>query len=1402
MSTSSSSSSSSSSGRSIRSPAASPTPAEYAAADRTAYPNVPLSKEVSPDHPRRKARGGHLGEEPSIGKAPASATPRGSAGAAHSHRGVGFSPVPAALRRAYASPFGDRVPLRDAGGSSNLSGFVAPPPRRDNERRSVRDADTLSFSFIPSDLNLPYGEGRSACEERSLSGGRSHSRETGSLTTPAIRFFEPAEEVPERRVHPEWSSQLGPSWVCQHKNAAFHRQMVTTFPSPRNSWLILPRWDPDCDTILRIICPDPARAREIKAADSPLREVQHRLILTMGPWESLRETLYDLDPEGVNTGLFSPALHATAALTGAAYNTVLVQRRSALLAPLSYKAGSQERKKQFIARVTAGPLKSPSGAPQDPSLLAGPALLALVEGELRSWSQETECHERYSKLALPKATASGRPWSSGFAAKTGPSGSSKRKRQFSSKKQKGNPPKKPRGSKPPFRGGKGGHGASHPKKYVYAVCNVLSGGVGGDNQGQVDPVPDIRGGSNVLQPCLYPPRSDCAIQPHSVEPRAELLGPGRRPSGSRSHTPGHTIPGSIPISRLSDSQKVRVRFPFHSKPKETKFLLRTSKIQNGEPLDGSRSTVPTLLAGQDRPQKCFLQPRHEKEGQSVPQIHMGGRNLRISSHAKRIQPGTPSLYQSAKAGGCPPEITRHHASPLPRRHPDNLSHPRRGEISPLPGENPPHPSGIYSKSREIVTGTISDDRVPRVHPGYLLDEHLPARRKESKHLGTLPRTAKPGDLLSQRLSKNTGPTTGSRPSHQDSETPLSKTARSEDRSTEEGEKLRSSYSSFPSGEGRAILVDRAPSKNGRNPHPPRRKPTYRDLYRRLARRVRSFLRRRRDSSTLDRRQKRSAHKHPRDARSPHSPGTFHQKYTRVLHTHEDRQQNCPILHKQDGGHKIASPDRLSSPILGTSAEQKTHSPSRIHQIGGQRCSRPAVTTSNPEERMVSSPTSVQGHNTKVGTTNGGPICEPPQCQSPDLHLMEVSGPSMGNGCIENTVALNSPRLRLPGIQPDRENPEEAGIIESRSTNHDLPSLEDSFLVSPTSVETSGDPHVPTGLGGSDHRPVGRTTPPPRAGHPELEGLDGFTKRARAEGFSIRAAEYLRLRWRTGSRKTYEAYWRSWAKWCNSRQIDPFEAPIPKIAEYLIQLFESGTATSSLGVARSAISAFASHRRGAPIGQSRRIIELMRAFKNLRPARARYSVTWSIDKILEYWNRQPENSLLSLKLLTIKAATLISISALTRADELGNMLLENYAERDSGIAFRLQKAPKNHHDGPVPDILLEYNPDAPNICPAVCTLEYIRHTSPFREYEDNIDRSLLFVSLDKRHANVKPGTISSWIKQGMNLAGIDTSTFKAHSIRGASVSNALARGITLKEIMKKGRWKSDSVLKRFYVRDLA
>ena len=260
----------------------------------------------------------------------------------------------------------------------------------------------------------------------------------------------------------------------------------------------------------------------------------------------------------------------------------------------------------------------------------------------------------------------------------------------------------------------------------------------------------------------------------------------------------------------------------------------------------------------------------------------------------------------------------------------------------------------------------------------------------------------------------------------------------------------------------------------------------------------------------------------------------------------------------------------------------------------------------------------------------------------------------------------------------------------------------------------------------------RAPPSPGAGLPQPDCLDGFTKQARSEGFSVKVAEYLRHKWRPGSVKTYNAYWKTWTRWCNRRQTDPFKPPVTIVADYLVHLFEKGIATSSVGVARSAISSFACHYLGVPIGEDRRIRELMKAFRNIQPTRARYSATWSIDRLLEYWDTQPENSLLSLKLLTIKTAQLISISALTRADELNNMLVDNYSERDPGLAFRLLNPPKNHSEGPVPDIVLDEIPDALNLCPVICAREYIRKTAEFRARDDDMIRSRLFLSLDKRH----------------------------------------------------------------------
>ena len=50
---------------------------------------------------------------------------------------------------------------------------------------------------------------------------------------------------------------------------------------------------------------------------------------------------------------------------------------------------------------------------------------------------------------------------------------------------------------------------------------------------------------------------------------------------------------------------------------------------------------------------------------------------------------------------------------------------------------------------------------------------------------------------------------------------------------------------------------------------------------------------------------------------------------------------------------------------------------------------------------------------------------------------------------------------------------------------------------------------------------------------------------------------------------------------------------------------------------------------------------------------------------------------------------------------------------------------------------------------------------------------------------------------LSLAGIDTSSFKAHSVRSASVSAAASAGVSTNQIMEAADWSSESVFRRFY-----
>ena len=67
--------------------------------------------------------------------------------------------------------------------------------------------------------------------------------------------------------------------------------------------------------------------------------------------------------------------------------------------------------------------------------------------------------------------------------------------------------------------------------------------------------------------------------------------------------------------------------------------------------------------------------------------------------------------------------------------------------------------------------------------------------------------------------------------------------------------------------------------------------------------------------------------------------------------------------------------------------------------------------------------------------------------------------------------------------------------------------------------------------------------------------------------------------------------------------------------------------------------------------------------------------------------------------------------------------------------------------------------------------------------------------------VQRATISRWLRQVMELSGIDISTFKPGSTRGASSSMARRQGATPDQILKHGDWSNLGTYQKYYNRDL-
>ena len=123
--------------------------------------------------------------------------------------------------------------------------------------------------------------------------------------------------------------------------------------------------------------------------------------------------------------------------------------------------------------------------------------------------------------------------------------------------------------------------------------------------------------------------------------------------------------------------------------------------------------------------------------------------------------------------------------------------------------------------------------------------------------------------------------------------------------------------------------------------------------------------------------------------------------------------------------------------------------------------------------------------------------------------------------------------------------------------------------------------------------------------PAASGLESVRHRAAVEGLSGHAASLVVGSWREGTQGAYNSAWNKWCRWCGGHQIDPFQATVANIINFLSELQEQGYEYNTLNVHRSAISAYHPPIGGVKVGQLPLVTRMMGGSFNIKPPQPKY-----------------------------------------------------------------------------------------------------------------------------------------------------------------------------------------------------
>ena len=342
---------------------------------------------------------------------------------------------------------------------------------------------------------------------------------------------------------------------------------------------------------------------------------------------------------------------------------------------------------------------------------------------------------------------------------------------------------------------------------------------------------------------------------------------------------------------------------------------------------------------------------------------------------------------------------------------------------------------------------------------------------------------------------------------------------------------------------------------------------------------------------------------------------------------------------------------------------------------------------------------------------------------------------------------------------------------------------------------------------------------------KVKRLAASKKALKKSGFSKRVRDRVVAPQKASTRRMYLSRWNNFCSWCKMENIEPEEATVPQIADFLLFVFEELVLTpKTVEGYRTAISSSLKFVSEVDIGRDQRLTALIHSFYQERPNSMRTHPPWDLSVVLGVLSSSlfepiDDANRVSLQLLTWKTAFLVLLASGCRRGEIHALKKEilkdpkwKWVTLYPLASFVSKTQLRTSGATALQSVRLEalstiLPPDQARdraLCPVRALKAYLSRTRHMRE-----GKKLLFISCLEGHTqDIHPNTISGWIRKLIQFCyqNADSHTARlqgtsTHAIRGLAATLAFRGSVSMENILKSCSWKSHNTFTSHYLKDI-